>query len=265
MIISTSINLEFIRFNRIPECSTRVDKYFTYYVIQYAERGELDLFIDNAPAKHLKGPVVWLTFPGPYFKFGRRDTGTWHHRFVSFKGKLADSYAKNGLFPSSTPVIEISEPLKFTEAFNRLLTQLALSIKPTFRTVHMLEELLLQLREQPRSLMEENASVKNIRVVAAEIESDPQLEWDWRKTAKEVGVSYPHFRRLFHDMFKTPPSRFLLLKRLENSASMLRSGGMKIEEISELCGFYDLYHFSKLFKKYYGTAPGQYRRNHMSG
>ena len=263
MIANSTINLEFIGFNHVPECPSWVDKYFNYYVIQYAERGELDLFTDKEPVKHLKGPVVWLTFPGPYFKFGRRDGGTWHHRFVSFKGELADAYARNGLFPSSTPVIEISEPLKFTESFDRLLARLALSREPTFRTVHMLEELLIQLGEQPASQIEETMPVKNIRRIAAKIESEPFIDWDWGKTAREAGVSYPHFRRIFHETFKTPPTRFLLLKRLEKAASMLREGGKKIEEIAELCGFYDIYHFSKLFKKYYGTAPGQYRRNHM--
>ncbi|MCX6985729.1 MAG: AraC family transcriptional regulator [Lentisphaerae bacterium] len=201
MPVKSTDAFEFIGFNRVPECDALVDKYFSYYVIQYAERGELNLFIDSNPVKHLKGPVVWLTFPGPY----------------------------------------------------------------TFRAIHMLEELLIQLGEQPRSLMEETFPVKNIRKIAAKIETDPLLEWDWRKTAKESGISYPHFRRIFHDTFKTPPARFLLLKRLEKSAAMLRSGGGKIEGIAELCGFYDLYHFSKLFRKYYGTAPGQYRRNHLTG
>ena len=265
MPVKSTDDFEFIGFNRVPECDAWVDKYFSYYVIQYAERGELNLFIDGNPVKHLKGPVAWLTFPGPYFKFGRRDGGTWHHRFISFKGKIPDSYAISGFFPSSTPVIEISEPMKFTEAFDRLLGKLAFSTEPTFRIIHMLEELLIQLGEQPRSLMEETTTVKNIRKIAAKIETDPLLEWDWRKTAKESGISYPHFRRLFHDTFKTPPARFLLLKRLEKSAAMLRSGGGKIEGIAELCGFYDLYHFSKIFRKYYGTAPGQYRRNHLTG
>ncbi|OGV38156.1 MAG: hypothetical protein A2X48_06385 [Lentisphaerae bacterium GWF2_49_21] len=261
--MASSVNIEFIGFNHVPQCNAWVDKFFTYYVVQYAERGELDLFIDKKPVIKLNGPVVWLTFPGPYFRFGRRDGGTWHHRFVSFNGKVPDSYAKNGLFPSSTPVIEISEPLKFTESFDSLLSRLAISTEPSFRTVHMLEEILVQLGEQPVGVVEEPEPVKNIRRIAKDIESDPFKDRDWRKTAKDAGVSYPHFRRLFHETYKTPPTRFLLLKRLEKSASMLRTGGNKIEEIAETCKFYDLYHFSKLFKKYYGTAPGEYRRNHM--
>ena len=263
MIMKSNVNLEFVGFNHVPECNAWVDKVFTYYVIQYAERGELDLIVDRNPIQRLKGPVVWLTFPGPPFKFGKRDKGTWHHRFVSFKGKVPDSYAKSGLYPSSTPIIEIREPLKFTEAFDQLLDRLALSTEPSFRTVHMLEELLLQLGEQPASQIEEATPLRNIRKLAAKLESDPFAEWDWKKTARDLGVSYPHFRKLFHEIFKTPPTRYLLLRRLERAAAMLRSEDRKLEEISELCRFYDIYHFSKIFKKYYGMAPGQYRRNHM--
>ncbi len=263
MIINSTGSLEFIGFNHVPECNAWVDKYFSYYVIQYAERGELDLHVDRKPVVRLKGPLVWLTYPAPYFRFGRRDGGTWNHRFVSFKGKLPDSYARTGMFPLSNPVIEISEPVKFTEAFDQLLSQLALSREPTFRTLHMLEEILIQLHEQPVSRQDEPEPVMKIRKIAAKIGSNPTLDWNWRKTAQDAGVSYPHFRRLFQETFEVPPARFLILKKLERSAAMLREGGRKTEEIADTCGFYDLYHFSKLFKKYYGTAPGEYRRNHM--
>ncbi len=263
MIITSKDAIEFIGFNHVPECNAWVDKHFSYYVIQYAERGELDLFVDRKPKIRLKGPVVWLTYPGPYFRFGRRDGGTWNHRFVSFKGRLPDSYARSGLFPSSTPIIEISEPLKFSEAFDKLISQLAVSREPAFRTIHLLEEVLIQLTEQPTGTQPESEAVTRLRNITAKIAKDPTVEYDWKRIARETGFSYPHFRRLFQETFKVPPARFMILKKLEKSAAMLREGGKKTDEIAELCGFYDLYHFSKLFKKYYGTAPGQYRRNHM--
>lgn len=259
-------SFEFVGFNHVSECAAWIDKTFAYYVIQYAERGNLDYFIDQNPVVPLVGPVVWLTFPGPCFKFGRQDGGVWHHRFVSFKGKVPDAYVKSGLFPFRTPVIEIREPHRFTEAFDRLLAQLAESRAPTFRTIHWLEELLIQLGEQPRSRIEEPEPVRQVRRIAADMAVTPLRNWNWNETAREIGVSYPHFRRLFHDTFHTPPTRFLLLKRMAIAAVMLRSSEQKkIKEIADSCGFYDLYHFSKLFRKYYGVAPGQYRRNHMAG
>ena len=261
--MNASNQLEFTAFNHVPECSAWVNKYFSYYVIQYAESGELNFQVDNNSVQRLKGPVVWLTFPGPYFRFGRRDGGIWHHRFVSFKGQLPDAYAAGGLFPCSTPVIKISDPLRFNTAFDRLLARLAVSTGPEFRTIHTLEEILLQLSEQEKSLPNEPEAVIKIRAIAAKIELNPPVRLDWQKTARDIGVSYPYFRKIFRNVFKTPPARFLLLKKLSKSASMLRSGNATIENIAGQCGFYDVFHYSKLFRKYYGAAPGQYRRNHM--
>jgi len=262
MIFYTIRDIDVIGFNHLAECSAWVDKYFSYYVIQYAERGELDLFIDNQPVRKLCGPVVWLTFPGPYFKFGRRDGGCWHHRFVSFKGPLAERYAQTGMFPTTKTVIQINEPEKFGSSFDLLLQRLARNDGVDLRTVHLLEELLLQLSEQPEISYEPPPSVATICRIATDIKNNPTAERNWRETAKAAGMSYPHFRKTFHDVLKMPPARFLLQKRLEMSAAMLRSSDNKLGAISLQCGLYDEFHYSKLFKKYYGMSPGQYRRNH---
>lgn len=260
MLISKEI--EFIGFNHLPKCSAWVDKFFPYYVIQYAEHGELDLWVDDNPSQRLCGPVVWLTYPGPYFKFGRRDGGFWNHRFVSFKGALAEAYSVNGLFPLSTPVIKIQDPVRFSAVFDALLSRLSQSGKPNFRTIHLLEEVLLQLSEQTSIPQEEPVTVRKIHALGAIIANNPCLDWNWQKAAKDIGVSYSHFRKLFHDTFNMPPVHFLLLKKLDKSTAMLRADDKKIDEIAELCGFYDVFHYSKLFSKYYGVGPGQYRRNH---
>ncbi len=260
MIFPENRKLSFIGFNRIPVCGAWVDKFFTYYVIQYAESGEVDLQVDERQAVRLRGPVVWLTYPGPHFRFGRRDGGSWHHRFVSFKGPLAEAYVRARLFPLSDPVIRISDPEKFGAAFDALLERLALSDAPEWRTLHRLEEILLQLSEQ-RPVTDPTA-VRKIRQLAERLSADSPAFCNWQETARKAGISYPHFRKLFHDLYHMPPGRFLLLRRLEKAAAMLRADELKTEEIASLCGFYDGFHFSKLFRKYYGVGPGRYRKAH---
>ncbi len=263
MIMMSKSEIEFIGFNFVPDCNAWVDKNFGYYVIQYAESGELEYEMDGVPPLRLKGPVVWLSFPGPRFRFGRRDGGTWRHRFVSFRGSLADSYADSGLFPLKNPVATISEPMKFKEAFDRLLSKLAQSSEASFRTVHMLEEILLQIGEQPSAIKEEPHSAEMIRKLAGGLAEEPCAKRNWQALAKKSGLSYPHFRRVFLDKFKLPPARFQMRKRMEMGAAELRAGSSKIEFVARTCGFKNIYHFSKAFKKNYGCSPGQYRKRHM--
>jgi AraC-like DNA-binding protein len=254
--------LEFIGFNFVPECTAWVSKYFTYYVLDFAESGELDLIMDRKDAVRLKGPVVWPTFPGPYFEFGRRDGGHWFHRFVSFHGPKADGYAREGLFPINKPVITITDPRRHAASFDSLLDRLKKSGgKADFRTVHMLEELLIQLQEQPPAPSSETAVEKKIRFLTERVSETPLKDHDWEKEARDAGLSYPHFRRIFLSQTGMPPAKFAMTKRLAKSAEMLRDGRAEIAEIAEICGFYDIYHFSKMFKKQYGLPPAAWRKN----
>ena len=263
-VIMFNVNdIEFIGFNRTLHCDAWVSKYYTYYVLDFNESGEMDFQMDDGPVQRLSGPVVFLTFPGPYFRFGRKDGGTWHHRFVSFKGPAADSYAERGLFPASTPVIKITDPVKYAESFDQLLRRLNSPVIKDYRTIHLLEELLLQLQEQPATASIDSPPVRNIKVTIATIEENPEKIWNLQKMARNDGMSYPHFRRLFQEQAGLPPGRFILNKRLQKAAEMLRTGQMEQAEIADKYRFFDIYHFAKAFKSHFGVPPGVYRKNHL--
>jgi AraC-like DNA-binding protein len=212
----------------------------------------------------LSGPVAWLTFPGPYFKFGiQPGKGTWHHRFVSFKGALPDFYAQSGLFPLKTPIIKITDPAKYGETFDKLLALLSCQdTKKSYRAIHLLEELLLLLAEQPAVFHQDTPEREKINALIATINKKPEADIDFEKQAVKAGVSYPHFRRIFKNITGLPPTQFVLQRRLEKAAALLRTGKKNISEIANDCGFYDIYHFAKTFKKYYSIPPAKYRKNH---
>ncbi len=263
MIISSSAQLEFIGFNHVPECPAWVDKEFSYYVIQYAESGELDLQEGNGKIHRLSGPVAWMTFPGPHFRFGRRDGGSWNHRFASFHGPLADNYAKQGIYPGPrNPIVKIVETGRFTETFDKLLERLNRhGTSPDYRTVHILEDIMLQLNEQPRAGIPHTPSRAKIINLMNRIELHPERKLDLKQAAHKLGVSYPHFRKLFREISGMPPAQYALDKRLVKATAMLRDPELSISEIAGELGFYDVFHFSKIFKKKHGISPGKYRKN----
>ena len=56
-----------------------------------------------------------------------------------------------------------------------------------------------------------------------------------------------------------PLHRYILHVRLENAAGLLENTATPCEDIAALCGFCDAAHFSRCFKKYFGTSPSEYR------
>jgi AraC-like DNA-binding protein len=72
--------------------------------------------------------------------------------------------------------------------------------------------------------------------------------------------SLSSFKRDFYSAFHIPPGRWLLEKRLNRAAYLLsHSDGSIVDVICE-SGFKNVTHFNRAFKKQYGLAPLQYRK-----
>ena len=74
-------------------------------------------------------------------------------------------------------------------------------------------------------------------------------------------VSLP--RRIFEDLYQEPPHHFLLQCRLQKAEAMLADNALRIGEIAARCGFQDEFYFSRLFKKYHGMSPLNYRKEQL--
>jgi len=260
MIMKYFNDIEFIAWAHRPECCAWVDKKFDYYVVDYAESGRLLMQINDNPVQRLAGPVVFLTFPGPHFRFGRR-AGYWNHRFISFKGKLADHFAGTGLYPMERPVIPINAPRKLERVFDELLNYMENPVHGISRAAYLLEGLLLELHEQPS---EKIGGYPDIRIlpVIEKITAKPEKNWDLQHLASRSALSYPHFRRLFTAAAGLPPGSFIIAGRMEKAAKLLqRSSPPTLQETASLCGYDDIYYFTKLFTRFHKISPGRYRDN----
>ena len=75
----------------------------------------------------------------------------------------------------------------------------------------------------------------------------------------QSGLSARRFGDLFRDMFGLSPNRYLILRRIEQAKSMLETNCLSVTEVAELCGFSDVYYFSKVFKQICGVSPSRWK------
>ncbi|MBW7457266.1 helix-turn-helix domain-containing protein, partial [Paenibacillus sepulcri] len=64
---------------------------------------------------------------------------------------------------------------------------------------------------------------------------------------------------LFKQRYGVSPHQYLLEMRITHSRELLQSSLLTQEEIASYCGFANIHHFSKTFKKRTGFSPGQWR------
>lgn len=85
------------------------------------------------------------------------------------------------------------------------------------------------------------------------------------------GVSETYFRRLFIKVYGVTPVEYVNALRIGRAKDLLSNRGARdgheksreactVSEIAELCGFSDVFYFTRLFKKFTGYTPDKWRR-----
>ena len=83
--------------------------------------------------------------------------------------------------------------------------------------------------------------------------------WPVGRLAKVSGVSQAHFARSFKEAFGAPPHRYLLTRRIERAAALLRDTELSITEIAFETGWNSLGTFGRTFRDVTGESPGELR------
>lgn len=81
--------------------------------------------------------------------------------------------------------------------------------------------------------------------------------------AAAVTLSRSHFSRLFVMTFGMTPHRFIMKSRVEVAQVLLENTNHALSDIAVECGFADQAHFSRVFVKNRGIAPGMWRTNYQ--
>lgn len=75
-----------------------------------------------------------------------------------------------------------------------------------------------------------------------------------------IGVERRRFAYLFERYTGMTPNHYLTSFRMKRSRELLRAHHYSVAEIAELVGYHDSFYFSRVFKKYNGVSPSDYRK-----
>lgn len=77
--------------------------------------------------------------------------------------------------------------------------------------------------------------------------------------ARAAMLSPAHFSREFRRAFGEPPHRYLLTRRLERAAALLRTTDRTVAEVCAMVGLTSVGSFTTSFRRMYGATPTKYR------
>lgn len=170
---------------------------------------------------------------------------------------------------STQSTIRVESDAALTIFFNSMISYFSKVEKPSEALLKLkLKELILNILVSPK-----NPAISNYFCEIAE-RKNPSLseimELNFRYNlsledyAELCNRSLSSFKRDFQKIYNDAPGRWLLNKRLDYSALLLKNNNKNISQVVFECGFEDLSHFSKAFKNKFGISPSSYRDNSSS-
>jgi AraC-like DNA-binding protein len=76
--------------------------------------------------------------------------------------------------------------------------------------------------------------------------------------------SLSSFKREFQQIYKEPPGKWIMRRRVERAANILINSRQSVSQVAFETGFEDLSHFSRVFKKITGKNPTEYKKSLVS-
>lgn len=96
--------------------------------------------------------------------------------------------------------------------------------------------------------------------VIERIREEPDKNFTSESLAALCGLSRSRFEHIFKEVTGLPPYRYQLKARLSKACYLLKNTQLTVSEISNITGFDDPLYFSRIFKKFHGCSPTEYRR-----
>ena len=92
--------------------------------------------------------------------------------------------------------------------------------------------------------------------------SDLEHDWTIRKLSRQVGLNENKLKRGFNSVIGNSVYSCLQEKRMIAAAQKIRLGSESITEIALSVGYSSPAHFARIFKRYYGETPRDFRNRH---
>lgn len=163
-------------------------------------------------------------------------------------------------FPVTGRPFPVSDP-EYCHHLFMLLTWESSMTSPDSELIisNLLQTLLLKLRPDSAKLQPEPHAT-DLTLLRKRILDNPQLDWNVDQIARELHLSAGHFHLLYKKAFGATCMDDVIAGRIQMAKDRLFYTPSTILEISEICGYRNVEHFCRQFRKYVGYTPGEYRK-----
>jgi AraC-like DNA-binding protein len=234
-------------------------KDFPYYCLEFVAKGAGSVTINNHKYE-LKAGTIFSYGPGIRQRITSVPEQPMIKYFINFTGSSVKQILKKHISPLGT-AIHISRPDEIVRILDDLLAH-GLSDSPYKSRICsiILEYLLYRIAEMAISEKDSPSRAFGTYQNCRQYIRDNFLILNSLKDiADACMIDNAYLCRLFKQFDTQSPYQYLLNLKMAYAADRFQETGVLVKEIAHKLGFTDQFHFTRVFKKFFGISPRSFK------
>lgn len=214
-----------------------------YYMIHYVIKGKGTLHCEDGDYPAEQGQI-FLVLPQEDAHYTADGEDPWEYIWICFSGTLAQ---KLDAFRERVFKIPYYPFGMVRSLENRTDTREEFGAAALFL---IFSELFSGRPARPHYVRRTVDTINSLYMTPVTVES----------IAANLGIDRRYLSRIFKANMGISVQEYLIQVRMEQAEKLLQDK-LPVNLVCELVGYSDPFHFSKMFKKYYGVSPSLYKKN----
>ena len=184
--------------------------------------------------------------------------GSFVHDFIHFDYE-SEAEKKEFSFIPYSKVIHISDYVSLSDTLRILSQYHVLASQSGTDIVRSLgRAFLLMIRDNIDR--EQSVYFERLLALRTRIYSNPQHAWTVEEMARSVAMSRSRLQLFYRESFGISCINDVISARMAMAKKLLCGTGLTVAQIAELCGYENVTHFIRQFKRCEALTPGQYKK-----
>lgn len=232
---------------------------FAYWAIVYIAGGSGSLQVNGGDVQRVTEGSLFFFYPGATFDFGPDPGGTWDEYYFTIEGTRIEEWLSSWLRePGKVRQAGVSELYlhRMERIFQLMDSGAAVDLD---RAALLLESTLFEWVQAAKTRQTARAGVAE--KLLDELAQSVYSRFDAAQWCDRYHISMSTLRRLVRKASGYPLHEYVHRLKIAEAKNRLLNTDDTVKEIADKLGYADVFYFSRLFKKYAGISPREYRRS----